>query len=128
MLSIDRNWLQFCVWARSDAQSFFFGALGAYLFYTRVREKKPLGAAAGGLLVGMSILTQVNGLIFGAICLLLGIRELWRDYRNVSVYAGGFGLFVVAALYAWFIRLYPDYYHGQMGWVASVLDRLDGWS
>jgi hypothetical protein len=31
-------------------------------------------------------------------------------------------------VYGGFTRLYPDYYRGQMGWVATVLDRLDAWS
>jgi hypothetical protein len=128
LLCVDRNWLQASVVARSDAQAFCLGIVGAYLFTTRVRDHKPLGAFLGGVIIGMAFVTHVNCVMFGFVCLVVALRELRANFRNLSVYAGGLGLLPVMGMYLAFTRLYPTYYQAQMGWVSGVSGRLDAWS
>lgn len=125
---LNRNWLLATVVARPDAQAFFFGLAGTYLFATRGREQKPLGAAVGGVLIGASVFSHINGVIFAFVCLVIAAYQVGKNFRNPATYAGGLGVLLVVGAYFAFTRLEPEYFHTQINWNANVWDRLDAWS
>lgn len=127
LVCLNRNWVQVSVIARPDAQAFFFGLAGSYLFATGIRQRKSVVAAAGGVLIALAVTTHVNGLVFGFFCLAVGVRELRANVGNVSTYIGGLAALLVMSAYGLFTRLYPDYFEAQMGWNATAWNRAYAW-
>lgn len=132
LVFINRNWLQASVVARPDAQCFFFGLAGVFAFATGLEEARPLRAALGGFLVVAAGLTHVNGAIFGLLSILVAGRYLvgygGRAWRTPALWTAALGALPPLVAYYLFTRRYPAFYQGQMGWNATVWNRLDAWT
>jgi Dolichyl-phosphate-mannose-protein mannosyltransferase len=132
LVFVDRNWLQASVVARPDAQCFLFGLAGVFAFATGLEEARPLRSAIGGFLVVAAAFTHVNGAIFGLLSILVAGRYLvgygGRAWRTPALWTAALGALPLLVAYYLFTRRYPVFYQGQMGWNATVWNRLDAWT
>lgn len=128
LVCLNRNWLQTSVISRPEPQAFLVGLAGAYLFSTSTRDRKPLGAVLGGALVGFAVISHINAILFGLFCLAVAARQIGRDFRNTSIYAGALGVLLPMAAYAAFAHAHPDQFRAQIGWNSNLWGRSYTWS
>lgn len=128
LMCLNRNWVHASVTSRPEPQAFFLGLAGAYLFATRARDRKPLGAALGGLLIGLAVTSHLNAIMFGFCCLAIAAWEIRKDFKNASLYAGAVGVLLGLVPYVVFTQRHPNEFHAQIGWNSNVWGRVDTWS
>jgi len=131
LVCLDRNWLQASVVARPDAQCFFLGLSGVFLVATSLERRRFLRLAVGIALITAAGLTHVNGAIFGLFAIVCLAHHGLRNpqvLRSTFPLAAVLGALPLIGAYIAFARLYPGFYRGQMGWNATVWNRLDAWA